>query len=719
LIVLALLLAAAGEYVIQPGDTCVKVAQKVYGDPKSIDRIHQLNELGNPPHHLIPGKRLRIEIDADARLTYVKPDVNHKKAGGADWGPAAQGEDLFRLDQVNTLKGAGAEVTFRDQSALQIRESALVVINGRGAGPGSTETKSGAVSLVQGELRLKLAQMRGEKPIAVSTPAGKVAARGGDLALGVDAQKMSRISVLEGSAEVSASGKSVNVPGGSGTRVANGKAPEKPRPLPAAPQWATRELLFLGTRPAADSTRAAGSVGAVLEWTQVPRAARYLLLVARDERFLDVAAQAEVPAAHAAVALPPGRYLARVQAFDDAGLQGPPSEVRQVVIALALLDSAPGEVKGKLEGPVEWQLDSAPVKDAFTLFAPGDHVLTVRAPPDPRYALPGTAVEEKTTRFETKPPPIEAELVPRKTDFLLRISLPPGLPVEPLTFETASQVTAIERLPDGTVHGLVSAPEGSRKASLVLLWAGQRVGQAAAELPAPPPPPPPPAPEPRVSDDSLVGEPIALEADALPVVRPALRNGVRARLQLADLTTFDPRFTTAIDLRAGAHALASISYTSSAQQGTLSSFTARVQALDAARFFSAGVALTVPTLGAESVRARVHAGKGVELGQLELSSTQALGVGLGHGARVAWDSGYTALLRLRPWLAAGLEVDAIVGQVPHLGTVIAPVGAAGLRFRKGPFEAGLSARLALGSDADAVWSRSALLFSFGMDAGPP
>ena len=688
----ALLLATAGEYVIQPGDTCAKVALKLYGDAKATERIHKLNPLGPQPHHLVPGRKLQIEIDPDAHLTYVKPDVNHKKAG-ADWSPASQGEDLYRLDQVNTLKGAGAEVTFRDQSALQIRESALVVINGRGAGPGTLDTKSGAVSLVQGELRLKLSAMRGETPVAVSTPSGRVAARKGDLTLGVDDQKMSRISVFDGSADVSASGRQVAVPRGSGTRVAQGKPPEKPRLLPLAPQWTGRETLFLGQ--------------AGLAWAPAERAARYVLQVARDEKFLDLAAEVPGTALQATVPLEPGRYLARVQAIDEAGLQGPPSEPRVVLVALASLDDIPGQVRARLQGPpeVEWQLDAAPVKEALVLHAPGDHRLTARAGP-----------EEKTVSFQVQPPPVQAELVPRKDDFLLRVALPPALPVEPLTFETAARVGALTRKPDGSLEGAVKPPEGSRTAALALLWAGQRVGQASAALA---PPAPPARAEPRVSDEDLVGEPIAFEAGTLPPVRPSLATGVRVRLQLADLTTFDPRLTTDVHLGIGASALASVSYSASAQQGIGSALTLRVQALDAPRFFSAGVGLTFPSLGEENVRARVHAGKGVELGQLELSTTQALGVGLGHGARVSWDSGYTALLRLRPWLAAVLEVDAIVGSVPRLGSVLAPAGAAGVRVRRGIFEGGVSVRYSLGSDADAVWARSALLVGVGLDAWGP
>ena len=705
---IALLLAAAA-YVVQPGDTCARVAAKIYGDARAVDRVHSLNpQLGPPPHHLVAGSQLSVAPDPDARLTYVKPDVNHRKAGGALWGPAAQGEDLFRLDQVNTLRGAGAEVTFRDQTALQIRESALVVINGSGVPGKSEDTRSGQVSLVQGELRMKLAQLRGEKPVTLGTPAAKVSARSRDLLLAVDEQKMSRVSVYDGVAEVSAGGKSVHVPEGSGTRVENGKAPEKPRPLPAAPRWSAQTALFRG--------------GVQLAWGPVERAAKYLVVVARDERFLDVAAQAATAQpSFDAPPLPPGTYLARVQAQDDAGLTGAASEPRRIVVALAQLTRVPGEARFTLDAPrgVAVLLDGKPATTPLVVHAPGDHVVAIK-----------DGADEERLPFELLAPPATAALTRSGDGFDLAVALAPALPLEPLSLETAASAGPISRGADGAVHAHLTPPAGSRTASVDVLWGGRRIAQATGELPAPEPiVAPPPLDEPEVSSENLAGEPTAVEADTIPVARPTLHTGVRARLQPVDLSGFSPRFAAALDLRAGQSAMIGVTASTSpgdaVTSGSVSALTLRLHIFDERRFFSAGVALTVPTTSlGDSARARLHAGTGVVFGALELSTTQALGLGVGSGARPAWDSAYVAKLSLRRTIAAAVEVDAIAGDVRlvRLGrvsdrTLFAPVLAAGLRARFGSFEAGLSVRTALSSDAEAVWGRSGALLQVGFDAG--
>ena len=119
-------------YVVQPGDTCGTIGRKLFGDAgKGSATLHALNKMGPPPHDLEPGTVLRVRGDPDARLTFIKPEVNSKRAGKPDWFQANTGQGLWRLDSVNTLRQAGAEVTFRDLTRLQMNENALVVIYGQ------------------------------------------------------------------------------------------------------------------------------------------------------------------------------------------------------------------------------------------------------------------------------------------------------------------------------------------------------------------------------------------------------------------------------------------------------------------------------------------------------------------------------------------------------------------------------------------------------------
>ncbi len=87
--------------------------------------------MGPPPHTLVPGSVLRIKGEPDAHLTFIKPEVNAKRAGNTDWRQANTGQGLWRLDSVNTLRQAGAEMTFRDLTRMQMNENALVVLYGQ------------------------------------------------------------------------------------------------------------------------------------------------------------------------------------------------------------------------------------------------------------------------------------------------------------------------------------------------------------------------------------------------------------------------------------------------------------------------------------------------------------------------------------------------------------------------------------------------------------
>ncbi|HEY0094934.1 MAG TPA: FecR domain-containing protein, partial [Archangium sp.] len=401
-------------YVVQPGDTCGSVARKVFGDATTgSTRLHALNKMGAPPHKLEPGTVLRIKGDPDARLTFIRPEVNSKRAGKVEWSQANTGQGLWRLDSINTLREAGAEVTFRDLTRLQMNENALVVIYGQAAQAADKVKKSGAVELLQGELNVSLAELRGE-PVDVRMPAATVAARSKDLQVGVDAQQMSRVSVFDGQAEVSAQGQKVQVPKDHGTRVEKGKLPEKPRPLPEAPAWegGVRSVRLLLDGKGVDEE---------LAWAPVKEAASYRVELARDERFNDrvhaeTVRAAQEPLKSLARALAPGRYFARVRAVDAAGLVGKASAVRQVEVMRVKTERGsvgPQGLRGAypLEFAVEgaesldFRLDGAPTTHPVRVEGVGTHTLELlpRGVPDAR--------PEKLT-LTVVPPRVDVDVEP-------------------------------------------------------------------------------------------------------------------------------------------------------------------------------------------------------------------------------------------------------------------------------------------------------------------
>jgi hypothetical protein len=487
-VALALLLVAAlvsaaepaseEEFVtVQPGDNCQLIGQRLWGSPDSYKRLHELNGLQNVHPKLMPGTRLRIRPEPEAHLTYVKPDVNTRPPEVPQWNPGQQGQALYRLYQVNTLRGAGAEVTLKDTSKLQLRENALVVIYGtpQAAPEKEQPRKSSGVELVQGDLRMSLAALRGE-PLPLETPAAQVAANGKDLFVGVDEKRMSRVAVFDGRAQVAAKGARVEVPGGQGTRVEEGKVPETPRPLLPGPAWngeSPREvLLALQGAPRSHT----------LKWQPVKGAVKYRATLARDERFNDVVVES-APAPDAALtleasALPPGRYYARVQAVDELGLPGMPSAPRAVQVVAVKVErgevQSPERVLGR--GQVKLSVDPAAgivlrvkgkaVGTEAVLLSPGIHTVDTTGVPRP------LSVEVK--------PAVTADVTlrPEGGRFKLEVNARPTESAAPPIADGAVLVSGLE---GSTVSNLARKGETRWEADVTPARAGKKL-RAAVEV---------------------------------------------------------------------------------------------------------------------------------------------------------------------------------------------------------------------------------------------
>ncbi|HEX8706589.1 MAG TPA: FecR domain-containing protein [Myxococcaceae bacterium] len=463
--------ATQEEFVtVQPGDDCQVIAKRVWGAPERYKRLHELNGLKQGHPKVTPGMRLRIRPEPEAHLTYVKPDVNTRPPEVPQWQPGLQGQALYPLYQVNTLRGAGAEVTLKDTSKLQLRENALVVIYGapQAAPKKEQPRKSSGVELVQGDLRMSLAALRGE-PLPLETPAAQVAANGKDLFVSVDEKRMSRVAVFDGRAQVAAKGARVEVPGGQGTRVEEGNVPEAPRPLLPGPAWnggsPQEVLLALEGAPPAHA----------LKWQPVTGAVTYRAVLARDEAFNDVVA--EVAPGSAALtleasALPPGRYHARVQAVDALGLPGMPSATRAVQVVAVKVERGevqnPGRVQGL--GQVKLSVDPASgialrvkgkaVGPQAVLLAPGAHTVD-------------TAGGARALSVEVKPSvKADVTLRPEGGRYKLEVNARPTESGAPPIADGAVLVSGLE---GSTVSNLVRKAETRWEADVTPARAGEQL----------------------------------------------------------------------------------------------------------------------------------------------------------------------------------------------------------------------------------------------------
>ncbi|MCC6994215.1 MAG: FecR domain-containing protein, partial [Deltaproteobacteria bacterium] len=348
-------------YVVRAGDTCNKIGKRVYGDGERYDLIHKYNALGPLPHRLVKGQALRLPVllpTPDAKLTGAAGPVRARPPETEAWREAARGLPLFRLWRVNSQDRASAEITFRDDSRVYLRENTVVIIYGDTGARARRDTQDAV--LERGTLKTRLGELAGEGGFQLETPSAAAGVGRGAVVFEVDDTGATRVSNLEGDA-VSVAGKlgalasvgaaaggagagagaaaakppklkktrPVAVAPGMGVAVEPGKAPGTPRALPAAPQW---------TDAADVATVLLGATPVTLSWQPVAVAARYRVELSRDPGGADIESRVEVPAdvtSFEAQGLPEGSYWVRVSAVDADRFESAPSSARRLTLGVA------------------------------------------------------------------------------------------------------------------------------------------------------------------------------------------------------------------------------------------------------------------------------------------------------------------------------------------------------------------------------------------------
>lgn len=316
------------DYVVKAGDTCYRIATRELGDRDQLDELHALNpQLGPLPHKLVPGQILKLPariVEPDAHLTGAAGVVQVRKPADSVWDLARRGMELFRAWRVGAQDRSSAEVTFRDADRLQLRENTIVIIYG----PERDRARVAPAQAVieQGTLRTRLAEL--SPTIKVTTPTAVATVGAGSALVGVAADGGSLVANHEGK-PVELAGKAggkVKVTSNMGTRVARGKPPEKPRPLPPPPAWDDARPLGFAALGADGATVIAG-------WKAEPKAAWYRLEVLAPSG--TVVASAEVPSnvtRFELVRVPVGDYQARIASIDVDRLEGRPGPLRAITV---------------------------------------------------------------------------------------------------------------------------------------------------------------------------------------------------------------------------------------------------------------------------------------------------------------------------------------------------------------------------------------------------
>ena len=331
------------DYVVKKdGESCYSIATRELGDRSMLPVLHRLNpQLGPLPHNLRAGQILKLPkqvVAPDAHLTGASGSVRVRKAAETVWDAARRGMELFRAWRVGAEDRSSAELTFRDDDRLALRENTIVIIYG----PEKVRARltPGQAVLEQGTLRSRLGDLsptlRVTTPTAIATIGGG-SALVGVIELGGAGGTASTVANHDGRSAVLTSkvGGTVKVASGMGSRVLAGKRPEKPRKLVPPPAWD-------GPDPIAFAALAADGANVTAAWTRQPKAAWYRLEVLAPSG--TVVAAVEVPAnvnRFELVRVPVGHYQARVSSIDADRLEGRPSSLLAMTV-LPVAIRAPG-----------------------------------------------------------------------------------------------------------------------------------------------------------------------------------------------------------------------------------------------------------------------------------------------------------------------------------------------------------------------------------------
>jgi hypothetical protein len=226
--------------------------------------------------------------DPAAVLNWIRNSVKSKRSSDIAWQTAEEGKLLYDRDAVQTLGRSAAEIKFDEGTSLNMGSHSLVIIKRITRDPLLHQKRSFMV-LVDGELRGMLSQSGAESVyLEIDTPGAKLRTHSGseaggpiDFKLSVNEDQSSTIAVYQGSAEISAQGKTVLVHANQSTVVGINQAPRDPKDLPPALQLrspaAEKRFYYRDLPPKIQ-----------FDWQAHAGASAYHFILARDPYFRDI-----------------------------------------------------------------------------------------------------------------------------------------------------------------------------------------------------------------------------------------------------------------------------------------------------------------------------------------------------------------------------------------------------------------------------------------------
>ncbi|MCP4352497.1 MAG: LysM peptidoglycan-binding domain-containing protein [Desulfobacterales bacterium] len=262
------------------------------------------------------------DVAAEAILDNTQGEVQMRKPSDNVWKNVARKDILLEGEKIRTLSQSFADILFRDDSRLHLKENSQALIQKMRANL-LDDTEEAKVSLIQGDVFALLAGGKKGKRFNLNIPGVKTKINSDRFWVGRDG-KSTRFANYEGEIEVDSGGKKVVLKENQGSIVQHNQKPSAPVDLLPAPD-------LIGPH---DGYERADAGTVRLKWKKVKGAKSYLLEIATDASFLSVILNKTVPGSETIFPgnLGTGLFNWRISAVSSDEMPGRPSKSRSLRI---------------------------------------------------------------------------------------------------------------------------------------------------------------------------------------------------------------------------------------------------------------------------------------------------------------------------------------------------------------------------------------------------
>jgi hypothetical protein len=307
--------AQTWEYPVNTGDTLIGIAQRYFDAPENWRELQKINNVRNP-RRLQPHRSLTVPVEwlkresLQGKVLAVTGRVEAQRPNRAAT-PVSPGLSLAQGTRLRIPTDASATLALPDGSTVLLLSNSSVTLNELTKRVGSGDTTT-LIQVDRGRIETRVVPLKKQaSKYEIQTPVANMGVRGTDFRVAFDPNTAAaRTEVLAGAVNANNALGAVELSHGEGTVVEADKAPQSPIAILPAPNLApvTARVERLPIR---------------FRWENMDGANAYRVLFAHNDRFDTIVSEGVFKEPESKFAdLPDGRYVIRVRAIDQHGLEG-------------------------------------------------------------------------------------------------------------------------------------------------------------------------------------------------------------------------------------------------------------------------------------------------------------------------------------------------------------------------------------------------------------